>query len=200
LAEAQLEDLVDQIALYPDALLANVLPAATVPLDVVAASQYLRKKGGKVDAHPAGTNWDESVEALLEVPDVLNLMADDISWTNQLGDAVVNQQADVMAAIQAFRRDVNDAGNLVTTEQQIVVVEKEVIVIMPSQNLSELAQNNHARRRGLISPCQTKAGEGTRTLNIQLGRLTLYQLSYARRLLRYYSSTWVIAAIQVEHA
>lgn len=133
LTAPQLESLVGRIALYPDSLIANILPASTVPLDVVSAARYLRKSDDKVEKAPEGSNWDVSVQALLTVPKVLHMMDDDLDWTRELGDAVIAQQEDVMNAIQSIRRKAYDAGNLKSTEQQIIVVEAEVIVVKPAE-------------------------------------------------------------------
>ena len=134
LSDAELEVLVGPIALYPDALVANILPAATVPLDIVAAARYLREQGKKkVEGAPPGATWDPSVIALLDVPDAIYLMDKDLKWTQRLGDAVIEQQEGVMSAIQRFRKKAYDAGNLQTNKQQIIVVEKETIVVQPAQ-------------------------------------------------------------------
>jgi len=99
LSDAELEVLVGPIALYPDALVANILPAATVPLDIVAAARYLREQGKKkVEGAPPGATWDPSVIALLDVPDAIYLMDKDLKWTQRLGDAVIEQQEGVMTA------------------------------------------------------------------------------------------------------
>ena len=134
LSDAELEVLVGPIALYPDALIANILPAATVPLDIVAAARYLREQGKKkVEGAPPGATWDPSVVALLEVPDAIYLLDKDLGWTQRIGDAVIDQQQGVMEAIQRFRKKAYDAGNLQTNQQQIIVVEKETIVVQPAQ-------------------------------------------------------------------
>ena len=134
LSDAELEALVGPIALYPDALVANILPAATVPLDIVAAARYLREQGKKkVEGAPPGATWDPSVIAMLEVPDAIYLLDKDLAWTQRLGDAVIEQQEGVMSAIQRFRKKAYDAGNLQTNKQQIIVVEKETIVVQPAQ-------------------------------------------------------------------
>ena len=132
LTEGQLDKLIGPIALYPDALIANILPASTVPLDIVSAARHLRQKGGKADGPPPGAKWESSVVALLKVPDVIYLMDKDLDWTQSLGGAVIAQQSGVMDAIQRFRRKAYDAGNLKTTEQQVIVVEKETIVVQPA--------------------------------------------------------------------
>jgi hypothetical protein len=131
LSEKQLEDLVGRIALYPDDLLAIVLPAATFPLEIVQADRFLQKlkKDSKLQPDP---RWDESVRSLLNYPEVVAMMSNDLNWTRDLGEAVVSQQADVMKAIQTFRARVYNAGNLKTDDKQIVVKEKEIIKVVPA--------------------------------------------------------------------
>src|SRR5262245_11032691 len=88
-----LAELVGPIALYPDDLVAIVLPASTYPLQVVQAARFLedRKKNPKLEADK---NWDDSIVALLNYPEAVKLMNDDLDWTWKLGDAVINQRAD----------------------------------------------------------------------------------------------------------
>jgi hypothetical protein len=129
LSAAELEKLVGPIALYPDDLLAILLPASTTPLDIVKAQRYLekRKNNPKLQTDPS---LPEPVRNLLNYPDVVKKMSDDLDWTDSLGKAVANQQKDVVNAIQAFRRKVYAVGNLKTDDKQIIVVEKEVIKIV----------------------------------------------------------------------
>ena len=129
LSDKQLEDLVGRIALYPDDLLAIVLPASTFPLDIVQADRFLQQLKKTPQLHP-DTRWNESVRSLLNYPEVVTMMSQDLDWTQDLGEAVVSQQADVMRAIQAFRARVSTAGNLKTDDKQIVVQEKETIKIV----------------------------------------------------------------------
>lgn len=129
LSVAQLETLVGPIALYPDDLVAIVLPAATTPLDIVKAQRFLDKRKGNASLQP-DPNLPEPVRNLLNYPDVVKKMSDDLDWTEGLGQAVVAQQKDVMDAIQAFRRRVYAAGNLKSDPKQVVVVEKEVIKVV----------------------------------------------------------------------
>jgi len=131
LSAAELEKLVGPVALYPDDLLAILLPASTTPLDIVKAQRYLekRKSNPKLQPDPSLT---EPVRNLLNYPEVVKKMSDDLDWTERLGQAVVGQQKDVMNAIQAFRRKVYSAGNLKTDDKQIIVVEKEVIKVVPA--------------------------------------------------------------------
>ena len=131
LSAEELDELVAPIALYPDALLAQVLPASTQPLDIVQAARYLEDQGGKVD-QPPGNDWAPSVQALLQFPEVLRKMDKELSWTQKLGDAVIGQQEDVMNAIQHVRNQAYAAGNLVSSDKQIVVVEQQVIKVVPA--------------------------------------------------------------------
>jgi hypothetical protein len=130
LTASQLDDLVAPIALYPDPLIAIILPASTVPTDIVLAARYLRdgKDADQID----NQNWDPSVKALARYPDVLNTMDENLDWTNQLGAAVIAQQDDVMQAIQTQRAKANALGNLTTTPQQQVLVENQIIQIVPA--------------------------------------------------------------------
>ena len=102
LSAPQLEELVGRIALYPDDLLAIILPASTYPLDVVQAERFLQKLKQDPKLQP-DQRWDESIRSLLNYPEVVSMMSQDLDWTQDLGEAVVSQQADVLKAIQAFR-------------------------------------------------------------------------------------------------
>jgi len=126
-----LDKLVGRIALYPDDLVAIILPASTEPLQIVQADRFLdrRKSDPKL---PIDEKWDDSVKALVNYPDVVKMMSGDLDWTAALGEAVVADQAGVMEAIQAFRRRTQAAGNLKSNDKQVVEVEKEVIKIVPA--------------------------------------------------------------------
>lgn len=130
LSEADLEQLVAPIALYPDPLIALILPASTVPTDIVLADRYVQdgQDSNAIDAQ----NWDDSVKGLARYPDVLKMMDDNLDWTNQLGAAVLAQQADVMTAIQAQRAKAQALGNLQSTPQQQVVTDQQIIQIVPA--------------------------------------------------------------------
>jgi hypothetical protein len=128
LAPERLDELVGPIALYPDELLAIVLPASTFPLDIVQAARFLEENQKNPDLKP-NQNWDASVLGLLNYPEVVQLMNADLDWTQQLGDAVVNQQDDVMEAVQRFRARAYAAENLKSDDRQVVVYEKEIIRI-----------------------------------------------------------------------
>ena len=126
---AQLDQLVAPIALYPDPLLAQVLMASTYPLEVVQADRWAKAnkglKGDKVTAALDKQDWDASVKELVSTPTALAMMNDQLDWTQQLGDAVLAQQADVMDAIQRLRVKAQANGKLETTKQQKVTVKQE---------------------------------------------------------------------------
>jgi hypothetical protein len=132
----QLQQLVAPIALYPDALVAQILAASTFPEQVVEADRWLQNHpdlkgeglGQAVDQEP----WDPSVKALTAFPSVLGNMDKNLSWTSSLGDAYYNQQQDVMDAVQEMRQRAKDAGNLKSTPQQTVTAEGPTISIQPA--------------------------------------------------------------------
>jgi len=127
----ELDKLVGPIALYPDDLVAIILPASTFPVEIVQADRFLDKR--KSDPKLAvNENWDDSVKALVNYPDVVKKMSTDLDWTTDLGEAVVADQKAVLDAIQAFRRKTQSVGNLKSDAKQTVVVEKEVITIVPA--------------------------------------------------------------------
>jgi hypothetical protein len=128
LSAEEIRALVAPVALYPDELLAVVLPASTNPLQIVQAQRYLDKRQKDQSLQPDQA-WDPSILALLNYPDVVAKLNDDLEWTEGLGTAVIDQQADVMDAIQQIRAEANAAGYLKSNEKQVVVQEKETIVI-----------------------------------------------------------------------
>jgi len=128
LSPEELQELVGPIALYPDDLLSLVLPAATYPVQIVQASRYLKKSKKRVSTKPE-KRWDPSVVGLLNYPEVLDMMNADLDWTWKLGTAVANQLEDVLKAIQDFRQEAKEAGNLESNEKQEIIEEDQVIVI-----------------------------------------------------------------------
>ena len=136
----QLSNLVAPIALYPDGLLSQVLVASTYPLEVVEAQQWLKQNqtlhGTQLTDAAKQQTWDASVQALVAFPDVLNRLNQDISWTRDLGNAFLAQEADVMAAVQRLRASAQANGRLTSTPQQTVSTETQdgqpAIVIQPS--------------------------------------------------------------------
>lgn len=128
----ELDQLLAPISLYPDALIALILPASTVPADIVLASRHLREQPDDRTQieHRA---WDDSVKSLTNYPEVLNWMDENLQWTKQLGEAFLTQPADVMQAVQRLRARAKAAGALVDTPQQQVIAEAQVIRIVPAQ-------------------------------------------------------------------
>jgi hypothetical protein len=129
LSAGQLESLVAPIALYPDSLLSQVLVASTYPLELVEAQQFLGQNpaltgAALVDAAKK-EKWDPSVQSLVPFRDVIKRLNSDIRWTTDLGNAFLEQQANVMAAIQRLRARAKDSGKLIDTQQQNVVVENQ---------------------------------------------------------------------------
>ncbi len=127
----QLDNLLAPIALYPDPLLAQVLPAATFVDQVDEAARWMRAYNNTnvIDDQP----WDVSVKAVAHYPSVLYMMSDQIDWTTSLGQAYVYQSTDVMTSIQRLRALAYSAGNLITNQQQQVIVEGNYIRIDPFQ-------------------------------------------------------------------
>jgi len=117
----QLANLVAPIALYPDSLLSQVLVAATYPLEVVEAAQWLQQnrnlRGPQLVEAARQQNWDASIQALVVFPDVLTRLNSDIRWTTDLGNAFLAQQADVMNAVQRLRAQASQAGRLQSNSQ-----------------------------------------------------------------------------------
>ena len=122
---AQLDQMLAPIALYPDALMAQILMAATYPLEVVEAARWSRDnpalKGDAALAAVKDKGWDVSVASLVAFPQVLQMMSSKIDWVQNVGDAMVSQQSDVAASIQRLRAQAKAAGTLKTTPQQTVV-------------------------------------------------------------------------------
>ncbi|GFE60489.1 DUF3300 domain-containing protein [Geobacter sp. AOG2] len=125
----ELDDLLAPIALYPDPLLAQILPAATFADQIDLAARYVRQYGqaARIDDQP----WDVSVKAVAHYPDVLSMMDQKYDWTVSLGQAYINQQQDVMDAIQRLRAEAEARGNLASTPEQQVVNEGGFISIDP---------------------------------------------------------------------
>ena len=120
----ELEKLLAPIALYPDPLLAQMLPASAYPVQIVQAQRWLDKNQALVANNDYtgidNQNWDPAVKALARFPDVIKMMSADLDWTTDLGDAEVNQPQDVAEVIQALRAKAEAAGTLKTTDQQTV--------------------------------------------------------------------------------
>jgi hypothetical protein len=137
----QLDQLVAPIALYPDNLLSEVLMASTYPLEVIEADRWATAnkalKGEALKTAVDQQSWDDSVKSLVATPSVLDMMSTKLDWTQQLGNAVLAQQPDVMDAVQRLRTKAQANNKLASTSQQTVSTQtqsgKQVIVIAPTQ-------------------------------------------------------------------
>ncbi|MEI6153023.1 MAG: DUF3300 domain-containing protein [Deltaproteobacteria bacterium] len=132
----ELEQILAPIALYPDSLLTQILMASTYPLEIVQADRWANQnKNTKGDALAKALEaqpWDPSVKSLVNFPQVLAMMSEKLEWTRKVGDAFLAQQKDVMGTVQKLRAKAQASGNLKTTKEQVVKVEKEVIIIEPA--------------------------------------------------------------------
>jgi len=126
-SQAQIAQLVAPIALYPDPLLTQILMASTYPLEVIEAARWSHDnasvKGPALTTAMQAQSWDPSVKALTAVPQTLDMMSDKIGWTEQLGDAFLAQQQDVLDAVQQLRAEAQATGNLKSTPQQVVTTQ-----------------------------------------------------------------------------
>jgi hypothetical protein len=129
----ELQELVGPIALYPDDLLAIVLPATTYPLQLVQAQRFLEDLEQDPSLKPDDA-WDDAVVALLNYPEVVELLNEDLDWTWRLGEAVVAQQADVVDAVEDFRDRAYAAGNLKSDSHQTVARNDGSIEITPIED------------------------------------------------------------------
>lgn len=134
--QEELDQILAPIALYPDSLLTQVMMASTYPLEIVQADRWAKQnkdmKGDALAKTLEAQPWDPSVKSLVNFPEVLAMMSERLDWTQKLGDAFLAQQKDVMGTIQKLRAKAQAAGNLKTTKEQKVIVEKETIIIEPA--------------------------------------------------------------------
>ncbi|MDM0078888.1 DUF3300 domain-containing protein [Variovorax sp. J2P1-59] len=135
-SQAQIDQMMAPIALYPDSLLSQVLMASTYPADVADAAKWSKanpQQSGDaavraVDHQP----WDPSVKSLVAFPQVLQTMGEKPDWVQNLGDAFLASSKDVLDSAQRLRARARETGNLKTTEQQTVTVQQEAITIEPA--------------------------------------------------------------------
>ena len=132
----ELQQLVAPVALYPDALVAQVLAASTYPTQIVEAERWMQShsdlKGDKLAKEVDKQNWDPSLKALAQFPSVLENMDKNLSWTSSLGEAYVNQPQDVTDAVQTLRQEARKAGHLNNNEQEKVTTQGNTIIIEPA--------------------------------------------------------------------
>jgi hypothetical protein len=141
LSAGQLDALVAPIALYPDALLSEILMASTYPLEVIEADRWVNANknltGDALTAAVGRQSWDDSVKSLIATPAVLDMMSTKLDWTQALGNAVLAQQPDIMDAVQRLRTQAQANNKLASNQQQTVATQdqdgRQVIVIAPAQ-------------------------------------------------------------------
>jgi hypothetical protein len=136
-SEAQLDQMLAPIALYPDTILSQVLIASTYPLEIVQADRWVRSNSD-LKAEDAlkfveDKDWDPSVKALVAFPDILKRMSDDVDWTQRLGDAFLSDEASVMDTVQKLRNRAYATGNLDKSDYIRVQRDDNTIVIEPAQ-------------------------------------------------------------------
>ncbi|MEW6053784.1 MAG: DUF3300 domain-containing protein [Nitrospirota bacterium] len=134
-SKEELAQMLAPIALYPDSLIAQILMASTYPLEVVEAERWLRQnrelKGDSLDNALQLKSWDPSVKSLCHFPDILFAMSEKLDQTRKLGDAFLVQEGEAMDVIQELREKARDQGNLKSTAEQKVIIEREIIRIEP---------------------------------------------------------------------
>ena len=135
-SQEELDRLLSPIALYPDTLLSQVLMASTYPLEVVEADRWLKQNqsltGNSLDAALQNKPWDVSVKSLCHFPGVLEMMSDNLDLTNELGNAFLEQQDQVMDRIQSLRTRAQAQGNLSSTDNMNVTSDEGAITIEPA--------------------------------------------------------------------
>jgi Protein of unknown function (DUF3300) len=140
LSTNQIQSLVAPIALFPDPLLTQCLVAATYPIDVIEAEQWLAQNasltGDALSDAAMKQPWDPSVQSLTAFPTVLKQLASNVAWTANLGNAFLDQKDDVMDAVQTLRQQAQQAGKLQSNDQQTVSTQtvdaKPYVVIQPA--------------------------------------------------------------------
>jgi hypothetical protein len=136
---AQLDQMLAPIALYPDALLGQILMASTYPLEIVEADRWVKSPrnaaltGSDLDNALKSQPWDPSVKSLVPFPQILHMMDNNLSWTEQLGDAFLAEQPAVMDSVQHLRKEAEAAGNLRSTHYETVTTEGSEIIIEPAE-------------------------------------------------------------------
>jgi len=136
-SQAELDQILAPIALYPDTVLSQVLIAATYPIEVVQAdrwaSTHTNIKGADAVAKVEDKDWDPSVKALVAFPDILQRMSDDVDWTQKLGDAFLGDEARVMDSIQSLRKKAYTSGSLNKVQHLKVQRDDDEIIIEPAE-------------------------------------------------------------------
>ena len=136
----ELQALIAPIALYPDSLLAQMLIAATYPLDVAAATiwiqdpQNAKLSGPALESALQQQRWDNSVKSLVQFPDALRMLGNKLEWTQRLGDAYLAQPSELMQAVQALRTQARNAGHLQSGSQMTVTSDPQSNIIIQPAN------------------------------------------------------------------
>ena len=156
LSADEMEVLVARIALYPDELIAVITGASLYPLQIVEAARYLDQYAKDKSLKPK-ESWDGSVISLLNYPDVVKMMSDDLEWTQALGDAIAYQQKDVLIAIQQLR-DEAVAKGVIKTDDKMQVVEENDNVVIKSAN-PEMIYVPHYEPEMLYEPDYASAAD-----------------------------------------
>jgi hypothetical protein len=124
----ELDQMLAPIALYPDALLSQVLMASTYPADVAEAAKWskanTKQKGDAAVTAVQDKPWDPSVKSLVAFPQALATLAEKPEWVQRVGDAFLAQPNEVMDSVQRLRAAAQKSGNLKSNEQQKVIVEQ----------------------------------------------------------------------------
>jgi len=139
-SQAELDQMVAPVALYPDALLSQILMASTYPADVAEASKWSKANPNEKDDAAVSAvqdkSWDPSVTSLVAFPQVLEMMGSEPDWVRNLGDAFLADPDGVMDTMQNLRKKAKDEGNLETSKEQEVTVEESssetIIVVEPA--------------------------------------------------------------------
>lgn len=135
--QAELDQMLAPVALYPDTVLTHVLIAATYPLEVVQASRWVKAhpnlSGEQAVRAVEHENWDPSVKALIPFPQVLERLSSDLDWTQQLGEAFLTSEVQVLASIQTLRQKAYANGSFSDNKYVVVERERDVIVIEPAR-------------------------------------------------------------------
>ncbi|WP_436798519.1 DUF3300 domain-containing protein, partial [Mesorhizobium escarrei] len=132
LSEREMEVLVARIALYPDELVAAIAAASLYPLQIVEAERNLERVKTDPKLKP-DKDWDGSVISLMNYPEIVKMMSDDLKWTQQLGEAVAYHQKDMLEAIQQLRERAVANGIIKSDDKTVVVEEHEKVIIKSAQ-------------------------------------------------------------------
>ena len=131
--QEELDQILAPIALYPDPLLAQILMAATYPLEIVLADRWFKEnsnlQGDALNDAIDLQNWDPSVNALIPFPNILSMMSEKLDWTQTVGEAFLAQEVTVMDTIQQLRAKAYAAGTLASNQQLVVSRENNTIII-----------------------------------------------------------------------